>query len=152
MAKKSHKSKTTSLLSIKKIKRENIINNAPMVKCIDDIGNLIDYIHKNKASISETLFCEIILKKVSGFEIRNELMKKVSICRPKTKKVMSERANHETKSQENIEKKNKNIKQKTQYRIYDEYRDVKKKLLDKNKIDKTEKNIYENYDYGLSDW
>ena len=33
MAKKGIKSKTTSLLSIKKVKIENIINNAPMVKC-----------------------------------------------------------------------------------------------------------------------
>lgn len=150
MAKKSLKSKTASLLSLKKIKRENIINNAPMVKCIDDIEKLIDYIYKNKASISETLFCEIILKKVSGFELRNELMKKVRIRRPKRKKVTSESPNQVIKLQKKIQNKNQNNKY--GITIYDEYRDVTKKILDKNKKDESENKLYENFDYGLSDW
>lgn len=150
MAKKSLKSKTASLLSLKKIKRENIINNAPMVKCIDDIEKLIDYIYKNKASISETLFCEIILKKVSGFELRNELMKKVRIRRPKRKKVTSESPNQVIKLQKKIQNKNQNNKY--GITIYDEYRDVTKKILDKNKKDESENKLYENFDYRLSDW
>lgn len=150
MAKKSLKSKTASLLSLKKIKRENIINNAPMVKCIDDIEKLIDYIYKNKASISETLFCEIILKKVSGFELRNELMKKVRIRRPKRKKVTSESPNQVIKLQKKIQNKNQNNKY--GITIYDEYRDVTKKILDKNKKEESENKLYENFDYGLSDW
>ena len=108
MAKKGIKSKTTSLLSIKKVKIENIINNAPMVKCIDDIEELVDYICNNKARISESLFCEIILKKVSGFELRNELMKKVRIRRPKTKKVKLEIPNQVIKSQKKSLNKNHN--------------------------------------------
>ena len=36
--------------------------------------------------------------------------------------------------------------------IYDEYRDVTKKILDKNKKDESENKLYENFDYGLSDW
>ena len=150
MAKKSLKSKTASLLSLKKIKRENIINNAPMVKCIDDIEELVDYICNNKARISESLFCEIILKKVSGFELRNELMKKVRIRRPKRKKVTSESPNQVIKLQKKIQNKNQNNKY--GITIYDEYRDVTKKILDKNKKDENENKLYENFDYGLSDW
>ena len=150
MAKKSLKSKTASLLSLKKIKRENIINNAPMVKCIDDIEKLVDYICNNKARISESLFCEIILKKVSGFELRNELMKKVRIRRPKTKKVKSGMPNQVIKSQKkSLNKNHNNINEIT---IYDEYRDITKKILDKNKKDENENKLYENFDYGLSDW
>lgn len=150
MAKKGIKSKTTSLLSIKKVKIENIINNAPMVKCIDDIEKLVDYICNNKARISESLFCEIILKKVSGFELRNELMKKVRIRRPKTKKVKLEIPNQVIKSQKkSLNKNHNNINEIT---IYDEYRDITKKILDKNKKDENENKLYENFDYGLSDW
>ena len=150
MAKKGIKSKTTSLLSIKKVKIENIINNAPMVKCIDDIEKLVDYICNNKARISESLFCEIILKKVSGFELRNELMKKVRIRHPKTKKVKLEIPNQVIKSQKkSLNKNHNNINEIT---IYDEYRDVTKKILDKNKKDENENKLYENFDYGLSDW
>lgn len=150
MAKKGIKSKTTSLLSIKKVKIENIINNAPMVKCIDDIEKLVDYICNNKARISESLFCEIILKKVSGFELRNELMKKVRIRRPKTKKVKSGMPNQVIKSQKkSLNKNHNNINEIT---IYDEYRDITKKILDKNKKDENENKLYENFDYGLSDW
>ena len=36
--------------------------------------------------------------------------------------------------------------------IYDEYRDITKKVLDKNKRDESENKLYENFDYGLSDW
>ena len=150
MAKKGIKSKTTSLLSIKKVKIENIINNAPMVKCIDDIEELVDYICNNKARISESLFCEIILKKVSGFELRNELMKKVRIRRPKTKKVKLEIPNQVIKSQKkSLNKNHNNINEIT---IYDEYRDIKKKILDKNKKDESKNKLYEKFDYGLSDW
>lgn len=150
MAKKGIKSKTTSLLSIKKVKIENIINNAPMVKTIDDIEKLVDYICNNKARISESLFCEIILKKVSGFELRNELMKKVRIRRPKTKKVKLEIPNQVIKSQKkSLNKNHNNINEIT---IYDEYRDITKKILDKNKKDENENKLYENFDYGLSDW
>lgn len=150
MAKKGIKSKTTSLLSIKKVKIENIINNAPMVKTIDDIEKLVDYICNNKARISESLFCEIILKKVSGFELRNELMKKVRIRRPKTKKVKSRMPNQVIKSQKkSLNKNHNNINEIT---IYDEYRDITKKILDKNKKDENENKLYENFDYGLSDW
>ena len=150
MAKKGIKSKTTSLLSIKKVKIENIINNAPMVKCIDDIEKLVDYICNNKARISESLFCEIILKKVSGFELRNELMKKVRIRRPKTKKVKLEIPNQVIKSQKkSLNKNHNNINEIT---IYDEYRDITKKILDKNKKDESKNKLYEKFDYGLSDW
>ena len=150
MAKKGIKSKTTSLLSIKKVKIENIINNAPMVKCIDDIEKLVDYICNNKARISESLFCEITLKKVSGFELRNELMKKVRIRRPKTKKVKSGMPNQVIKSQKkSLNKNHNNINEIT---IYDEYRDITKKILDKNKKDESKNKLYEKFDYGLSDW
>ena len=36
--------------------------------------------------------------------------------------------------------------------IYDEYRDITKKILDKNKKDENENKLYEKFDYGLSDW
>lgn len=36
--------------------------------------------------------------------------------------------------------------------IYDEYRDITKKILDKNKKDENENKLYENFNYGLSDW
>ena len=121
-----------------------------MVKCIDDIEELVDYICNNKARISESLFCEIILKKVSGFELRNELMKKVRIRRPKTKKVKLEIPNQVIKSQKkSLNKNHNNINEIT---IYDEYRDITKKILDKNKKDENENKLYENFDYGLSDW
>ena len=36
--------------------------------------------------------------------------------------------------------------------IYDEYRDITKKILDKNKKDESKNKLYEKFDYGLSDW
>ena len=87
---------------------------------------------------------------MSGFELRNELMKKVRIRRPKRKKVTSESPNQVIKLQKKIQNKNQNNKY--GITIYDEYRDVTKKILDKNKKDESENKLYENFDYGLSDW
>lgn len=36
--------------------------------------------------------------------------------------------------------------------IYDEYRDITKKILDNNKKDESKNKLYEKFDYGLSDW
>ena len=150
MVKKLKISKQSHLLSLKRIKRENIINKAPMVNCIDDIDKLVCFLTNNKACISESLLCEIILKKVNEFELREMLLKRIIIKRPEKRKSPSSR--HQNIRHENlVDSQNNKLYKDDGITFYDEYRAITKIQQDYTK-NECDNKIYENYDYGLSDW